>query len=90
MFNLYYITQYLCFSVQWFTFFSLYPLKSIENELDDLRYADERGHEEILNREDFPEDHFINARVTSEKSLLVEGGTLHSQSSDFDDSLLLG
>ena len=71
-------------------FFSLYPLKSIENELDDLRYADERGHEEILNREDFPEDHFINARVTSGKSLFVEGGTLHSQSGDFDDSSLPG
>jgi len=67
-----------------------YTLKSIENEIDDLKYTDERGHQEILNREDYPEDHFIDARMTSEKSLLVEGGTLHSQSHNFDDSSLPG
>lgn len=58
--------------------------------MDDLKYADKRGHEEILNREQFQEIHFIDARMTSGKSLLVDSGTLHRQSYGFDDSSLQG
>ena len=69
--------------------FSYLILKRIENEIDDLKYTDERGHQEILNREEFSENHFINARMTPNQSLLSQGGAL-GQAQDSDDSLLQG
>ena len=70
--------------------FSYLILKRIENKIDDLKYTDERGHQEILNREEFSEDHFINVRITPNQSLLSEGGALYGQAHDFDDSSLPG
>ena len=69
--------------------FFVYPLKNIKNKYM-IRGTPIRGHQDILNRENFPEDRFINARMSPVKSLLVEGVTLHSQLHDFDISLLPG
>jgi hypothetical protein len=58
--------------------------------MDDPKYTNERVHQENLNRVDYSQDYFINARMTSEKVLLIEGGTLYSQSNGFDNTSLPG
>lgn len=55
-----------------------------------MNYADKRGHQEILNRENFSENHIINARLPSKDSLLVESSTLHGQSNGLEYSPLPG
>ena len=36
------------------------------------RFDEEHGHNEILKRSDFPEDHHIDARLSSNESLLIQ------------------
>ena len=47
---------------------------SISNELleSNARFDEEHGHNEILKKSDFPEDHHIDARMTSNESLLAK------------------
>ena len=66
----------------------LYIFQRIVNEIDDLNHLEERGHQEILNREVFSDENCINARVISDKPLLVEEGTTNDPSHGFDESSL--
>lgn len=52
-------------------------------EIDEKNYLEERGHDEILERNFFPDENFINARIISEKSMFIEESNTKGSSNDF-------
>ena len=57
-------------------------------EIDEKNYLEERGHDEILERNFFPDENFINARIMPEKSMFIEESNTKRSSNDFNDSSL--
>ena len=89
-FQLICIFAFCTFSTNRWLFLLIFPflqcvLSIIGDKLVDLRFTDERGHKEILNRLDYPEERVINARMSPGKVLLLDGGTLYGQSHGFDN-----
>ncbi len=60
-------------------------LDSITSGIDEPNHTEERGHGEILNRSNFPDENFINARMIPDKSIFFEQNTNPVLQNDFND-----